>query len=349
MGLRLDQYLVRRMPRALSRALIQRIVRDGAVTVGGKPSKVHRRLRNGEIVCAQVKELPDPHASAPLPPQHIPISIVYEDPHMLIVNKPPGLVTHPAPGHWDGTLVNAILWHLEQGPARHPGPPLTSAGAGGSHERRAVGTMDGGRGLPRAGIVHRLDKDTSGLLLVAKTPTAHTALAKQLETREIRRRYYTLVEGHVPLDVGTLSASIGRHAVHRKTMAVRYIGGRMALTQYRVVRRFGKLRMASDKNSQHPAPNTEPPFPYTLLDISLGTGRTHQIRVHTAHLGYPVLGDTTYGHRPASFWQSVGIARQMLHAYQLSFQHPVRGDQRTVTAPIPEDMAKWLVGGNLTG
>ena len=180
--------------------------------------------------------------------------------------------------------------------------------------------------MTRAGIVHRLDKDTSGLLLVAKTDAAHAALSRQLKARTIRRRYLALVEGHVPLDSGTVAAPIGRHLTHRKVMTVRHLGGRSAVTRYRVLHRFGAQRE----------------FPYTLIEVSLETGRTHQIRVHMAHLGHPVVGDTTYGKRPASFWREAGVKRQLLHAYHLSLTHPRTGRRLTLTAPAPEDIVQWI-------
>jgi 23S rRNA pseudouridine1911/1915/1917 synthase len=186
---------------------------------------------------------------------------------------------------------------------------------------------------------------------VAKTAVAHTNLAKQLKARTMSRRYYALVEGHVPLDEGTVSAAIGRHVKHRKEMTVRHLGGRAAVTQYRVMRRYhqaqgSRLKAQGNSISLEPrASSLEPrPLRYTLLDVSLGTGRTHQIRVHMAHLGYPVVGDTTYGRRPSSFWHALSVTRQLLHAYQLSFCHPSRGISMTLSAPIPDDMKPWVAG-----
>ena len=344
-GRRLDQYLVARLPSELSRALIQRLIRDGQVQVSGRVSKAHQRLRRGDMVVAHVAVLPDPASTTPLIPQPIPLDIVYEDAQLLVVNKPPGLVSHPAPGHWDGTLVNAILWHLH---SSHDPENAESGKGNGESQLTTPHSALRTPHLARAGLVHRLDKDTSGLLLIAKTAIAHTALAKQLAARRMSRRYYALVEGHVRLDTGTLSASIGRHATHRKDMAVRHLGGRSAVTHYRVVRRFGRAgrRAQSAQSKVHSPWSMETParpseFPYTLLEVALGTGRTHQIRVHMAHLGHPVLGDTTYGRRPAGFWHSLGIARQMLHAYHLTFQHPASGIQQHVAAPLPADMVRW--------
>ena len=300
-GARLDRYLTHRLPDSVSRAMIQRGIQAGGIVVGGRPVKAHYKLRPGDTVTAGFRHLPAPARDLPLIPQPIPLDVVYEDRELLVVHKPAGLVTHPAPGHWDGTLVNAVLWHLQQERAAEEG----------DHE------------LPRAGIVHRLDKETSGLLLVAKTAHAQLSLARQLKARTIHRRYLAVVEGRVPLESGTVNVPIGRHLTHRKEMTVRHLGGRAAVTHYRVLR-----RMAT-------------PMDCTVLDVSLETGRTHQIRVHMAHLGHPVLGDTTYGKRPAEFWRSAGIGRHLLHAYRLSFQHPVTHRPVVVSAPVPDDMATW--------
>ena len=313
-GLRLDRYLRSHLPTGVSRAMIQRGIRGGMVTVGGRRAKVHCKLHHGDVVSARFFHLPAPARHLLLTPQALPLDIVYEDAELLVVNKPAGLVTHPAPGHWDGTLVNAILWHLS-----------TGHGAGGT------GQGDDFPPLPRAGIVHRLDKDTSGLLLVAKTEAALRALSRQLKARAIRRRYVALVDGRLPLDTGTINAPLGRHLTHRKVMTVRHLGGRLAVTHYRVLKRASLQEL-------------KPPLPYTVVDVSLDTGRTHQIRVHLAHLGHPLVGDATYGRRPANFWQSVGVTRQLLHAYRLGFQHPVSGRSLTVSAPVPDDMAQWCGG-----
>jgi len=185
--------------------------------------------------------------------------------------------------------------------------------------------------LPRAGIVHRLDKDTSGLLVVAKTQRALRALSNQLKARTLGRRYLALVDGHVAFDEGTIDASIGRHIKDRKRMTVRFLGGRQAVTHYRVLKRFaGEL-------------------PYSLLEVWLETGRTHQVRVHLAHLGHPVLGDSVYSGRPARYWTERGIGRQLLHAYAIRFVHPLTNRTCELTARVPEDMARWLWGFDLRG
>ena len=320
-GLRLDRYLARRLPASVSRAMIQRAIREGLVNVGGRAVKAHHRLHQGDRIAARFDQLPAPPRDVDLVPQPIPLEIAYEDADLLVVNKPAGLVTHPAPGHWDGTLVNAILWHLGQAAscklqaASSKSPPLQPAA-------RSLRPS-----LVRAGIVHRLDKDTSGLLLVAKNELAHIALSRQLKSRTIRRCYLALVEGHLPLDAGTINVPIGRHATHRKEMTVRHLGGRSAVTHYRVIKRFGRTDV-----------------PYTLLELSLETGRTHQIRVHLAHVGHPVLGDPVYGRRPTGDWQAMGIGRQLLHAYAIRFVHPTTRTPLTLRSRIPEDMSRWLGG-----
>ena len=314
-GMRLDRYLVQRLPARVSRAMIQRSVREGRILVGDRPVKASYRLREGDEIIATIQELSPPSRGLGAKPQDIPLDIVYEDAVLLVVNKPPGLVSHPAPGHWDGTLVNALTWHLQQ--------------AQGSRRQPPTSTLE--PPVARAGIVHRLDKDTSGLLVVAKTETVHAALSKQLKSRQIRRSYLAIVEGRVPLSRGTVSAPIGRHLTHRKVMTVRHLGGRTAITHYRVLKRLVT-----------PSEGPVGAFPYTVLDVSLETGRTHQIRVHLAHLGHPILGDPTYGFRPGSFWRSLGISRQLLHAYRLVFEHPVSHTPVTLEAPVPEDVARWI-------
>jgi 23S rRNA pseudouridine1911/1915/1917 synthase len=305
-GVRIDHFLSRRLPDIVSRTAIQRVIRAGAVTVNGCPVKANYKLRNKDALSAAIEELPPKSTGIEILPQAIALDVVYEDDALLVVNKPAGLVTHPAPGHWDGTLVNAVLWHMQQQAGRDP-----------SHEAP----------LARAGIIHRLDKDTSGLLLVAKTDRSQLFLHRQMKARTIHRGYVAVVEGHLPLDTGTVNAAIGRHAILRKQMAIQRIGGRVAVTHYRVLQR--SLKHATD------AP------PYSVLELTLDTGRTHQIRVHMAHAGHPVFGDTVYGKYSAHAWQQQGVARQLLHAYKLEFRHPF--DQRLILlkAPIPEDIRRF--------
>ena len=353
-GRRLDRYLITHLPESVSRAMVQRRIREGLVTVSARPAKAHQKLRRGDVVTATFAHLPPPARDFPMTPQDIPLEVVYEDAAVLVVNKPSGLVTHPAPGHWDGTLMNALLWHLQrgqgsrvkgQGERVHPSPSTL-------HPPPA-----------RAGIVHRLDKDTSGLLLVAKTEPARVSLAKQMKARTIHRRYLAVVEGLLPLDTGTINASLGRHPKRRKEVAIRHIGGRTAVTHYRVLKRFSiegqgsrvkegqGLRVQGEgkgvpSSPLHPSPSTldpehSSPLSCTLIEVALETGRTHQIRVHLASLGHPVAGDATYGKRSAAFWHALEIPRHLLHAYRLSFQHPSSGRPVTVTAPLPAELQRW--------
>jgi 23S rRNA pseudouridine1911/1915/1917 synthase len=313
-GQRLDRYLITHLPESVSRAMVQRRIREGLVTVSARPAKAHQKLRRGDVVTAAFAHLPPPARDVPMTPQDIPLEVVYEDAAVLVVNKPSGLVTHPAPGHWDGTLVNAILWYFSNAECGVRNAESTS-----NIPHSEFRTPH----LARAGIVHRLDKDTSGLLLVAKTEPARVSLAKQMKARTIHRRYLAVVEGLLPLDTGTINASLGRHPKRRKEVAIRHIGGRTAVTHYRVLKRFSI------------------DFPCTLIDVSLETGRTHQIRVHLASLGHPVAGDATYGKRSAAFWHALEIPRHLLHAYRLSFQHPSSGRPVTVTAPLPVELQRW--------
>ena len=320
-GKRLDRFLVQHLPETISRSMIQRSIEEGQVTVNEGRVKVGRALRRGEVVHARLTSLLAKPSKITVLPQPIALDFVFEDPYFLIVNKPAGLVTHPAPGHWDGTLVNAVLWHLQavekvRGKRRRK-----------TDEEEIVP-------LPRAGIIHRLDKDTSGLLIIAKTDAARLKLMRQMKARTISRRYLALVEGVIPFDQGTVSASIGRHQRHRKIMAIRHVGGRTAVTHYRVIKRFGLAAGRKEAVTK--------PFVYTLIEASLETGRTHQIRVHLAHLGNPVLGDATYSKRAASAWEALGIRRQMLHAYRLTLTHPKTDQPMTFAAPIPQDMLQWL-------
>ncbi len=279
-GVRLDRFLVAHL-RAHSRARIQALIASGHVTVDGRPARPALRLRRGQRVEVTVP----PPPAAGLVPEALPLDVVYEDPHLVVINKPPGLTVHPGAGRTSGTLANALV-------ARYP----DLAGVGGER---------------RPGIVHRLDKDTSGLMVVARTPQAYAGLQRQLAERTLRRIYLALVCGHPPHDEGVIEASIGRHPRHRTRMAVRP-GGRPAITRYRVRERFAR---------------------YALVEVSLLTGRTHQIRVHFAHLGHPVAGDPVYGRRA----DDLGIRRQALHAWRLELRHPVTGSPLALEAPPPAD------------
>ena len=283
-GRRLDVVIAARVP-SLSRSRIAQLVADGHVRVDGTPRKPAFRVGSGQAVEVVV---PPPVAVA-LRPEAIPLEIVLEDADLVVVNKPAGLTVHPAPGHASGTLVNALL--------------------------AVVRDLAGVGGELRPGIVHRLDKDTSGLLVVAKSDAAHRALAAQFKAHTAQRTYLAVVRGRVRSDKGTVRAPLGRHPVRRKRIAV-VPAGRAAVTHYTVLERFRDA---------------------TLLACRLETGRTHQIRVHLAHAGYPVIGDPVYGRARAP-----EIARQALHAARLEFEHPRTGRRVTCSAPVPDDMARLL-------
>jgi 23S rRNA pseudouridine1911/1915/1917 synthase len=286
-GLRLDQALARLLPE-FSRSRLARWVRDHQVRIDGETALPSERLRGGETI--DVAPEADARALADQP-QKMPLEIIYEDETLLVINKPPGLVVHPGSGNWSGTLLNALLSHV----------PHSAS-------------------LPRAGIVHRLDKDTSGLLVVAKSLSAHTDLVRQLQSRSVARIYIALVHGSVTCD-GKVDAPIGRHPVHRTRMAV-VPRGKPAITHYEVLRRFAGA---------------------SLLRCRLETGRTHQIRVHLASIGHPLVGDPVYGARRGARLSSYcAFARQALHAEQLTLLHPRTHRKRTWRAPLPQDFQRLL-------
>ena len=289
-GGRLDVVLARRA--GVTRTLAQRALRAGAVTVAGTAARPSHRLEEGQVVEG---EMPDP-TIAPPQPESIPLEVRYDDDRVLVVSKPAGLVTHPARGHEAGTLVNALL---------------------------GLGVPLSGRGSARPGIVHRLDKDTSGLLLVAKDDGAQRALVDALRSRRVERRYLALVRGRLPAASGTIEAAVGRHPVKRRRMAV-VSGGRPAVTHYRVLDSHDRA---------------------SLADVTLDTGRTHQIRVHLAHLGHPVLGDRVYGGASEAA-RRFGLDRPFLHAWRLEFPHP-DGGRITVTDELPGDLAAALAASGL--
>ncbi|MGB6837717.1 MAG: RluA family pseudouridine synthase [Dehalococcoidia bacterium] len=278
-GERLDLFVARQRPE-LSRSRVQRLIEQGLVTIEGRPARAGLRLERGRRVCLTVPP-PEP---LELAPEAIPLSVVYEDEDLLVVDKPAGMAVHPGPGHSAHTLVNAVL-------ARCP-------------DLRGVG----GQGRP--GIVHRLDKDTSGLIIVARNDLAHLSLSRQLKERRVEKGYLALVHGHVEPPEGVIEAPIGRDPRHRQRMAV-VEGGREARTGYRVARYVDS---------------------YTLVEVTPHTGRTHQIRVHFAALGYPVVGDGVYG-RPCPV-----LGRQFLHAFRLAFRHPRTGEALRLEAPLPADL-----------
>ncbi len=286
-GERLDRFVVRSLPE-LTRSRVRRLIDEGLVTVDGRPpSKAGAPLATGQQVLVTVP----PPAPETLEPEAVPLRVVYEDDDLLVVDKPAGMAVHPAPGHSSGTLVHALLSHC---------PGLLSVG---------------GEGRP--GIVHRLDKDTSGLIIVAKNDFTHLALARQLKERQVEKAYVVLVEGLLKQREGVIDAPIGRHPARRKKMAV-VAGGREARTRYRVLREI-------DGRS--------------LLEAWPETGRTHQVRVHFAAIGHPVAGDAVYGRgRPAV----PSLRRQFLHAARLAFRHPRTGERLELEAPLPDDLAQAL-------
>jgi 23S rRNA pseudouridine1911/1915/1917 synthase len=289
-GIRLDQYMARVIA-AQSRSYLQKIIKDGNVLVNGVIKKSSYEVKYDDEITA---EMPLP-VSLDVLPENIPLDVIYEDESLLVINKPAGLVVHPAAGHFEHTLVNALLYHC--------GSSLSGIG-----------------GVLRPGIVHRLDKDTSGCILAAKNDTAHNALIKQFQDRTVLKEYRSLVNGWVKELSGKIETIIGRHPSNRKRMAVRVDTGKEALTEYEVIERFEKA---------------------SFLGIILGTGRTHQIRVHLAHIGHPVLGDEEYGKKKSRL-QGIEIKRQMLHAYRIGFTHPVDNKWMEFCAPIPDDMQELL-------
>jgi 23S rRNA pseudouridine1911/1915/1917 synthase len=287
-GMRLDKYLADRVM-GLSRSAVQRLIETGEITVNGELVKASYKVRVGDWVVALVpaQESEPPRAEA------IPLHIVYEDGALLVVDKPAGMVVHPAPGHTSGTLVNAVLAHC---------PELVESGD------------------ERPGIVHRLDRDTSGLILIAKSERVRRALQRQFKERQVSKAYLALLDGHLQPAWGRIEAPIGRDPNHRQRMAV-LPGGRDAVTEYHVLEQFA-----------HP---TGPAAgDYTLVDAEPRTGRTHQIRVHFGSIGHPVVGDRTYGrHKP-----HLPVARQFLHARRLEFRHPVTGQRMELEAPLADDL-----------
>lgn len=295
-GERLDVLVHARCPH-LSRTRVQTLIRDGLVTLNGLAARPGHAVRTGDRIDLTEPELEPLAVQA----EDLPLKVIFEDADLLVIDKPAGMTVHPAPGSWTGTLVNALLFHCRD--------------------------LSGINGVLRPGIVHRLDKQTSGLLIVAKNDAAHRGLAAQLEGHHIRRGYVALAWGRLTSDQGRIVAPVGRHSRDRQRMAV-VEGGRRAVTRYLVRERFAFL---------------------TLLDLALETGRTHQIRVHLQHLGHPVFGDPVYGGRirtaglrPEYRGQAEAllgmIDRQALHARELRFTHPVSGAEMVFTAPLAPDL-----------
>ena len=290
---RLDKFLQEHFPQT-SRGTFQRLIENGDVRVDGQPTKATHHPRASEAITI---EWPEPITAEALP-EDIPLEILFEDDHLLVLNKRAGIVVHPAAGHATGTLVNALLHHCK-------------------------GNLSGIGGVARPGIVHRLDKDTSGCIVVAKNDAAHLALSAQFAERTTTKIYHAIVCGQPSKPKHTVKEPLARHPVHRKKIAITP-NGREAHTGFRVLEKLN-----------HSA----------LMEATLHTGRTHQIRVHLQHLGCPVVGDAVYGGRPArAFTQASGYTapRQMLHAFALGFDHPANGEPVKVEAPLPEDFQKAL-------
>ncbi|MBU8932844.1 MAG: RluA family pseudouridine synthase [candidate division Zixibacteria bacterium] len=300
---RLDRFLASHPDLDLTRSRVQRLIAEGLVEVNGQPALKKYSVRPGDELSLTIPPLPPREAVA----EEIPLDVIFEDDHLIVVNKPSGLVTHPGVGNRTGTLVNALMFRY--------------------------GSLATGSTADRPGVVHRLDKNTSGLLIVARTDEVLLKLQRQLQEREIKRQYLALVCGHVKDDSGTIDAPIGRSLRDRKKMAVTDINSREAVTEYRLINRFTS---------------------YDLIEASLQTGRTHQIRVHFAYLGHPVLGDPDYGgrekwvrgmfapERPLARNILDTLPRQALHAYQLSFEHPMTGVKVALRSDLPDDFQNVL-------
>ncbi len=290
-GLRLDSVVCAHTTE-ISRSQISALIKNGAIRVDNNIKKPGYKVKAGETISGVISF----QESAKLQPEPVPIHILYEDDHLMVLNKPPGLVVHPSPGHYTATLVHGLLFHC---------PDIKDIGD-----------------EQRPGIIHRLDKDTSGLLVVAKTPTAHKRLSLQFQNRTIRKRYLALVWGRMEADSGQITFPIGRHYRDRKKMSINSPTGRIAETLWEVKKQF---------------------FRAALLFLNLKTGRTHQIRVHCAAIGHPVLGDVIYGRKKNTILKrsdgnEILIRRQMLHAWKIAFQHPLENRPLNFRAPVPEDM-----------
>ena len=287
-GLRLDRFLSEELEDH-SRSFLQKLIKEGLVTVDGKPVKANYRLSAGQQVSVQVREPEEVN----IEPQEMSLDILYEDGDVCIVNKPKGMVVHPAAGHYRDTLVNGIMYHCQD-------------------------SLSGINGSLRPGIVHRIDKDTTGALIICKNDKAHSCIAEQLKEHSITRRYRAIIIGNLSEDEGTVDAPIGRHPTQRKKMAVNRNNGKRAVTHYRVLARFRG---------------------YTYIECRLETGRTHQIRVHMASIGHPLLGDTVYGPAKQAYPSLEG---QTLHAMVIGFVHPTTGAYMEFEAPLPAYFAELL-------
>lgn len=281
-GIRIDRFLSEQLPEH-SRSYIQKLIKDGQVSIEGKAVKSNYKITGSEEIALLIPDqvIPD------ILPEDIPLDILYEDQDLIVINKPKGMVVHPATGHYSGTLVNALMYHCKD-------------------------ELSGINGVMRPGIVHRIDRNTTGSLLVCKNDFAHNAIAEQLKVHSITRRYRAIVHGNLKDDQGTVDAPIGRHPIDRKKMAIEPRNGRDAITHYHVLERFGN---------------------YTYIECQLETGRTHQIRVHMSSIHHPIVGDDVYGPAKCPFSDLQG---QTLHAQVLGFIHPRTGEYMEFSAPLPE-------------
>ena len=287
-GERIDKYLSEQLE-DMTRSHIQKLIKENMVRVNGMAVKSNFKLSASDQIEVEIPELKEPD----ILPENIPLDILYEDQDILVVNKPKGMVVHPAPGHYTGTLVNAIMYHCKD-------------------------NLSGINGVLRPGIVHRIDMDTTGSLLICKNDRAHQALAEQLKEHSITRKYHAIVHGRLKEDEGTIDKPIGRHPIDRKKMSVHCTNGREAITHYRVLKRFQQ---------------------FTYIECQLETGRTHQIRVHMSSIGHPILGDQIYGPAKCPY----KLQGQTLHAKVLGITHPIRSEERPITgeymefdAPLPD-------------
>ena len=281
-GSRIDRYLSEQVAE-MSRAHLQKLLKDGGVTVNDRPVKSSYKVAEGDKIQLDIPEAVEPE----IVPEEMDLDILYEDKDIILINKPKGMVVHPAAGHATGTLVNGLMAHCR-------------------------GDLSGINGVMRPGIVHRIDMDTTGVLIVCKNDQAHNAIAEQLKVHSITRKYYAIVHGVVKEDEGTVHAPIGRHPTDRKKMSINEKNGKDAVTHYRVLRRFRR---------------------FTYIECQLETGRTHQIRVHMASIGHPLLGDHVYGPAKCPF---SGLQGQTLHAGVLGIIHPTTGEYMEFQAPLPE-------------
>lgn len=286
-NVRIDKYLTEHL-KEQSRSYIQKLIKDGSVLVNNKIVKANYKVQTADQLTIEIPELTEPDIIA----ENIPLDILYEDADVLVINKPKGMVVHPSAGHYTQTVVNAVMFHCKD-------------------------NLSGINGVLRPGIVHRIDMDTTGAIVICKNDIAHQHLAEQLKIHSITRKYRAIVHGNIKEDCGTIEGDIGRHPIDRKKMAINPKNGKPAITHYKVLERFGK---------------------YTYIECQLETGRTHQIRVHMSSKGHPLLGDQMYGPAKCPF----SLQGQCLHAMVLGFEHPTKGEYVEFEAPLPEYFMQLL-------